>query len=211
MGDGRAHVSSLFTWRIARLYPSLESRLFADPWTESLRGRNVLVIHPFEESIQRQYEKHTRLFRDERVLPEFGRIDTVKAVQSVAGNSTEYVTWFDALESMRAQIADKDFDVALIGAGAYGLPLAAFVKDLGRKAVHLGGVTQILFGIIGSRWERVIPRVYRLSVRFVNSDWTRPLPEETPIASKLWMAEHIGEPHGTDQSSPRRVLSETIS
>ena len=84
-------------------------------------------------------------------------------MQSVAGNSTEYVTWFDALESMRAQIADKDFDVALIGAGAYGLPLAAFVKDLGRKTLHLGGVTQILFGIIGSRWERVIPGGSRLS------------------------------------------------
>lgn len=159
---------------------SLESWLFSDPWTESLRGRKVLVIHPFDQSIQRQYAKRTRLFNDERVLPEFSRIDTMKAVQSVAGNSTEFGTWFDALESMRAQIADRDFDVALIGAGAYGFPLAAFVKDLGKQAVHLGGVTQILFGIIGRRWEKVIPGGYPPLTRFVNSDWTRPLPRETP-------------------------------
>ena len=159
---------------------SLESWLFADPWTASLRGRKVLVIHPFEESIRRQYAKRAWLFVDELVLPEFGRIDTLKAVQSIAGNPTEFATWFDALESMRAQIADRDFDVALIGAGAYGFPLAAFVKDLGKKAVHMGGVTQILFGIIGSRWEKVIPGGYPPLTRFVNANWTRPLPEETP-------------------------------
>ena len=159
---------------------SLEGWLFADPWTESLRGRKVLVIHPFEESIRRQYAKRARLFADERVLPEFGRLDTLKAIQSVAGNPTEFATWFDALESMRAQIAHRDFDVALIGAGAYGFPLAAFVKDLGRKAVHMGGVTQIQFGIIGNRWEKVIPGGYPPLTRFVNADWTRPLAEETP-------------------------------
>jgi hypothetical protein len=35
-----------------------------------------------------------------------------------------------------------EFDVALIGAGAYGLPLAACVKRLGKKAIHMGGVTK---------------------------------------------------------------------
>ena len=159
---------------------SLESWLFADPWTEALRGLNVLVIHPFEASIRRQYAKRARLFADERVLPEFRSLHTLKAVQSVAGNPTEFATWFDALESMRAQVAEKDFDVALIGAGAYGFPLAAFVKDLGKKAVHMGGVTQILFGIIGRRWEKVIPGGYPPLTRFVNMNWTRPLPEETP-------------------------------
>ena len=46
-----------------------------------------------------------------------------------------------------------DFDVAIIGCGAYGFPLAAHAKKLGKIGIHLGGVTQLLFGIKGSRWE----------------------------------------------------------
>jgi hypothetical protein len=45
------------------------------------------------------------------------------------------------------------FDVAIIGAGSYGLPLAAAVKRMGLQAVHLGGATQLLFGIRGRRWD----------------------------------------------------------
>jgi hypothetical protein len=81
---------------------------------------------------------------------------------------------------MRSEIEMTDFDIALIGAGAYGLPLAACVKQLGKKAIHMGGVTQILFGIIGRRWERPIPGGYPPLNRFFNDNWTRPLPQETP-------------------------------
>ena len=37
-----------------------------------------------------------------------------------------------------------------------------------------------VIGIIGSRWEKVIPGGYSPLTRFVNADWTGPLPEETP-------------------------------
>ena len=36
---------------------------------------------------------------------------------------------------------------------AYGLPLAAHVKRQGKKAIHLAGSLQLLFGIKGKRWE----------------------------------------------------------
>ena len=65
--------------------------------------------------------------------------------------------------------------MAIIGAGAYGLPLAAHVKRLGKKAVHLGGATQILFGIRGKRWDEM-PFFQKL----YNEHWVRPLPSEVP-------------------------------
>jgi hypothetical protein len=159
---------------------SLESWLFPDPWTSSLRGERVLVVHPFAESIRQQYAKRTWLFEDERVLPRFEALLTLETVQSVAGNPTRFETWFDALDAMCSVIKSMDFDVALIGAGAYGMPLAAYVKKLGKKAVHMGGVTQILFGIMGRRWEKPIPGGYPPLTRFFNDHWTRPLPKETP-------------------------------
>jgi hypothetical protein len=76
---------------------------------------------------------------------------------------------------MCEQIASKEFDVAILGCGAYGLPLASFVKSLSKKAVHLGGATQILFGIKGKRWDD--RPLYR---SLYNDHWVRAAPGETP-------------------------------
>jgi glycine/D-amino acid oxidase-like deaminating enzyme len=73
-----------------------------------------------------------------------------------------------------------DFDIAIIGAGAYGLPMAAHVKRRGKKAVHLGGATQLLFGIRGKRWDTDYPHLQPL----FNEHWARPLPTETPPNAK---------------------------
>jgi hypothetical protein len=169
----------------------LEPYFHRDPWSTTLSGRTVLVIHPFEASIRKQYEKRVVLFDDPRILPAF-TLKTLKAVQSIGENPTGFETWFDALDWMCARVREIEFDVALIGAGAYGLPLAAYVKGLGKKAVHLGGATQLMFGIKGKRWDQR-PEYQKL----FNEHWTRPLAEETPAAIRLFdgaPAEAKGQP-----------------
>jgi hypothetical protein len=146
----------------------------AEPWSQVLAGRKVLVVHPFEESIRRQYARRKFLFKDPRVLPEF-ELKTLRSVQSIAGAKVSFRDWFEALDSMKARIDATDYDVAIIGAGAYGLPLGAHVKRSGKKAVHLGGITQMLFGIRGKRWDDR-PEFASL----YNEHWVRPLPEEAP-------------------------------
>ncbi len=126
--------------------------LHEQPWTSVLEGKKVLVVHPFAETIQSQYEKRESLFKNQKILPKFASLEVVKAVQSVAGNPVDFSTWFEALDWMKAEIDKKDYDIALLGCGAYGFPLAAHVKRQGKKAVHLGGVLQFLFGIKGKRY-----------------------------------------------------------
>jgi hypothetical protein len=152
----------------------LQPFFFPQPWTGSLAGRKVLVIHPFEDSIRKQYAKRKLLFRDAEILPDF-ELETLKSVQSLVGNRVDFSDWFAALERMCEQTNRIDFDVAIIGAGAYGLPLAAHVKRMGRQAVHLGGATQLLFGIRGKRWDDV-PEYQP----FYNEHWLRPQEHETP-------------------------------
>lgn len=131
----------------------LEPYLQEDPWSVVLEGKKVLVIHPFNATIEKQYQANREnLFTDKRVLPIFKSLETIKAVQTVAGNNSLFPDWFAALDYMKAEIDKKDFDIAIIGCGAYGFPLAAHVKRMGKKAVHLGGPTQMLFGIKGKRW-----------------------------------------------------------
>lgn len=153
------------------------------PWTTALRGKRVLVIHPFSDSIEMQYhKKRTKLFanqnRADEILPEMELI-TLKAVQSMGGKGSPlYNNWFDALDDMIRKVDTIDFDVAIIGCGAYGMPLAAHIKQIGKQAIHLGGATQLMFGIMGKRWDH-IPEIHSL----VNENWVRPMENETPKCS----------------------------
>ena len=157
---------------------SLEPYFHENQWSEQLRGQRVLVIHPFDQTIRSQYARREALFRDPRVLPAF-ELKTFQSVQSIAGDCTRFSDWFAALEWMKQGIAAIEFDVAIIGAGAYGMPLAAFCKrELRRKVVHLGGATQVLFGIKGRRYDER-PEY----VNLYNDAWVRPLAGETPAAA----------------------------
>lgn len=128
--------------------------LFENPWSSALKGKKVLVIHPFIESIEYQYKNNRKkLFTNKNILPEF-KLYTLKAVQTIAGTKDErFQTWFEALNWMKEEALKIDFDVAIIGCGAYGYPLALELKKAGKQAIHMGGATQLLFGIIGKRWE----------------------------------------------------------
>lgn len=152
--------------------------LWKSPWTQVLKGKKVLVVHPFVESIKKQYEKREFLFEDKKVLPEFERLYLIKAVQSMSGNgkNTGFSDWFEALQSMKAQMNTYDYDVALIGCGAYGMHLAAHAKRNGKIAVHLAGWTQMLFGVYGERWIKDQPEY----ARFINENWVRPELNEKP-------------------------------
>ena len=156
----------------------------AKPWTSALKGKKVLVIHPFAETISHQYNNYRtkifeRKFEAEDILPEFELI-TLKAVQTINYNaeSIKYRDWFEALDFMIKQCEKIDFDIAIIGCGAYGFPLAAAIKKMGKGAIHLGGATQILFGILGKRWETGGYKV--MLDQMQNEYWTRPLPSEKP-------------------------------
>lgn len=150
------------------------------PWSYSLKGKKVLVVHPFDESIRSQYENNRtlifeRIFHAEDILPEFELI-TLKAVQTLAGEQdSRFSTWFEALAWMTDRCRHMDFDVAIIGCGAYGFPLAAEIKKMGKIAIHLGGATQLMFGILGHRWEDEYTAFCR---DVVNEYWVRPQESE---------------------------------
>ncbi|MPN33589.1 hypothetical protein SDC9_181078 [bioreactor metagenome] len=74
---------------------------------------------------------------------------------------------------MKEKISKSDFEIAIIGAGAYGLALGAYIKSLGKQAIHMGGATQLLFGIKGTRWDKhdFISNLY-------NENWIRPSENE---------------------------------
>ena len=147
------------------------------PWSGALAGKRVLVVHPFETSIRAQYPHRREIWRAvPGLLPDFELV-TLKSPYGFSNNT--YTDWFvmlAALEERMTELArNPGFDIALLGCGAAGIPLAVHAKRLGKIGIHTGGPTQLLFGIRGGRWD-ARPEFQP----FFNEAWTRPKPDETP-------------------------------
>lgn len=154
------------------------------PWTAALENKKVLVVHPFAETIQKQYLRKELIHKDPRVLPTFD-LQTIKAIQTIGNQGdNRFETWFDALEFMKSEIDKKDYDICLLGCGAYGFPLAAHIKRSGKKAVHLGGSLQLLFGIRGARWENNNYNATYNYSKLMNEYWVKPSKTETPFKAQ---------------------------
>lgn len=177
---GEENVVELFNKNIQLVnLPAIEPYYFDKPWSRALAGKKVLVLHPFANSIKQQYARRQMLFPGRDVLPSF-ELQVIPAVQTLVNNTGGFSNWFEALEYMCKEISKADFDVAIIGADVYGMPLANFIKmKMGKIAIHMGGATHILFGITGKRWYQVA------KVRSLfNEHWISPSIDEWPFGAE---------------------------
>ena len=74
-------------------------------------------------------------------------------------------------------ISKIDFDIALLGCGGYGLPLCNFIKiNLQKSAIYVGGGLQLLFGIMGKRWENI--SMWKQIIKENNTNFVIPIKDE---------------------------------
>lgn len=156
------------------LLRNLEPFQAMEPWTDALAGLRVIVVSPFVRSIAAQYDSRSKC-RKLFPLPDFHLL-TLESPQTNAGNMSAFDNWVVAMRFLEQAIRMSDFDVALIGCGAYGLPLGAYVKSLAKKAIVLGGALAPIFSVYGQRHlddARIGP--------YINEQWIRPGLVERPI------------------------------
>lgn len=175
--------STLEVMPLAAISPWVESFPYLDstgsklPWTTILDGLKVLVVSPFVNSITYQHGRIAKCFSGIE-YPRFG-LSTIRAPMTFNSVADDQNNWFINLDNLIAQVKEKNFDVALVGAGAYSLPLVSAIKNLGKKAIHTGGGTQLFFGIMGNRWKNA-PYVQK----YVNQYWVKPSESETPSSTQ---------------------------
>lgn len=136
----------------------------------------------FAKSLTQQISRISKIWSNleeksgQILIPESTKFELVKFPHGFDPEIQEkYGSWQKIMEKIISEIEDKNFDVALLGCGGYSLLLAAQIKKMGKSAIHLGGATQILFGIRGSRWEN--KTWFRENI---NDYWTHPLIEDKP-------------------------------
>lgn len=158
---------------------ALEPYYSGNPWTKNLKDKNVLVVSPFAKSIESQYRKRELIF-DNNILPKFNLKTIYHPNSKAITDKNKYNSWKEMIDDIKSQMSNIDFDVAIVGTGASSLPIAAHAKKLGKQGIHLGGATQILFGIKGKRWDNM----KKVNV-FYNDHWVRPSSEEIPEKGNL--------------------------
>jgi hypothetical protein len=108
------------------------------------------------------------------VLPEFD-LRVVRMPLSPGLVPPAEPDWWTRYARVRDAVESAPYDVLLVGAGGVSLLLAAHAKRTGRVGFHMGGPTQVLFGVRGRRWDDD-PAM----ARFINGAWVRPDAEDTP-------------------------------
>ena len=108
-------------------------------------------------------------------MPQFELIP-FQMISTQYGNKCGFTNFFEAYDTILAKISDIDFDIALIGAGAYGFLLASDIKNMGKQSVELCSYLMPLFGIKIKR-NLTEPHINK----FYNSNWSFPI--EEPIAN----------------------------
>ena len=141
-------------------------------WINKLGGKKVLFISPFADTMKSQWERYDRVCGNFRCLP----LDIQPLFMKSVWYSSiykEFDCWFDALDCLKQRVHGYDFDICLISCGPFSTFLAAEVKRMGKQAIQYGGEMQLLFGIMGSRWEGTF-----FEYEYMNEYWVRPSDDE---------------------------------
>ena len=139
-----------------RSIPSSESNCYL----RFFEGKKILFISPFADLLKSRANKDTF----EAVWLSIGKkwfwpseVNAYEIPYSYVTSVNTYKKYTNSMtlfDSICTNIKEVDFDVAFIGAGALGLPIAAHLKNQGKIGISLGGHLQVLFGIGGGRWSK---------------------------------------------------------
>ena len=127
------------------------------PWSHYLLGKKVLIVNPFVDSFQQQLKNNFQIFKDpeKKLFLDEQEFVFYKTYNTSAGNAL-HENWEKTYDMMCDDISKLDFDIALLGCGGYGLPLCNYIHEkLDKSAIYIGGGLQLLFGVMGARWENV--------------------------------------------------------
>jgi hypothetical protein len=149
--------------------------IYSTPWTFALKDKRILIISAFKESIDKKIENRKDIYGID-LFPNC-EIITIKPPQTQGNEeSEEFYIELTKFTNELDKIVDK-YDIALVSCGGYGSLVCSHIYNSGKSAIYIGGVLQMYWGILGTRWFNDRPDIIRL---FLNKNWSRPMESEKP-------------------------------
>ncbi len=146
-----------------------------NPWTHTLKGKRILIISPFIESIKKKESIRDKIYGVD-LFPDctfvYAKPPQTQGQIRCEDYNLELEPFLKELDSLK-----DSFDIALCSCGGYGNIVVNYIYEMGKSAIYVGGVLQMYFGIYGMRWMRERKDIMNL---FMNKYWTRPMESERP-------------------------------
>lgn len=136
-------------------------------WHSALADKNVLIISPFDTTIEEQYKKRTLLHKNPDYLPAFNLMTLQSIWWYSGGRDVRFQSWFEVYDYLYEESMKRDFDIALVSCSSFSTPLVSRFKRAGKQAIQIGGDLQVMFGIKGKRWDN------RSDLDLYNEHWVR--------------------------------------
>lgn len=147
--------------------------IYACPWTLALKGKKILIISSFSKSIETKIPIREKIYGID-LFPEC-EIITITPPQTQGNQESD--EFHIELQKFTSTLDSLEYDIALVSCGGYGNLVCNYIYNKGKSAIYVGGVLQMYFGILGSRWLIDRQDVVRL---FLNEHWSKPGGEEKP-------------------------------
>lgn len=148
---------------------------FPNIWTTAMRGKRILIISAFSESINEKIPIREKIYGVD-LFPEC-QITTIQPPQTHASNdSREFSVELSEFCAKLDKIKDT-YDIALVSSGGYANLICCHIFKSGKSSMYIGGVLQMFFGVLGGRWLKETPDAVRL---YLNEYWSRPKESERP-------------------------------
>ena len=165
-GKGQELISKRTPHIHKMLARNLEPYYYENSWMSAMKGKRVLIVHPFVTTIQSQIKHLSTLFP----FPWFENCTFVfaKPPVTLAGNHQDK-DWKVHYDEFIAELPTEDYDIALVAAGGYGVLIADYIFKAKKQVIYIGGALQLFFGIIGKRWF-----TNKEVLALMNDSWVRP-------------------------------------
>lgn len=128
------------------------------------------IVSYFKKDIERQLKVLNKVW-NKKLNKKF---IIVKSENSISGNYP-HNNWTETFNDLKKRVLkEKEPDLWLVSCGCYGVPLCDEIATNRKKAIYVGGLLQLFFGLKGKRWDQ-----RQDVIRSYNEYWT--YPTEKPV------------------------------
>lgn len=133
--------------------PYVEDIAFWITLLNTIKTDNIGIVSFFKKDMERQRSKLDFIHKKVPIKNNYRKWKIIKSENTIKGNEPSNKKWIEVYNDLLDRSLSSNCDIYLISCGCYGIPLCNDLKKAGKKAIYVGGLLQLLFGLKGKRWD----------------------------------------------------------
>ena len=158
--------------------PYIEDITFWVSIINNIKSNKLGFVSYFKDEIDSQLKYLDKIHIKNKIKVLTTNWKIIKSENTIKGNEPPNKSWNIVFNELLDRCLNANCDVYFLSCGCYGVPLCYELKKRGKKAIYVGGMLQLFFGLKGKRWDN-----REVITQFYNKYWK--YPSEKPINNEL--------------------------